>query len=168
LILLKGKPSVRFEQDAWLRSSTNTVSAQPNTFFIAVKYDNGGSIHYAFDSSGDNRQSIGVTQAGYRLFAGGTSTDAFDATAVNRFVHMIHTGLFNGSSSQQWRNSISIGTGAILTGGFDRATIGARGGSESANRLEGNLQEIFVYQSAQSSASRSAIEANMNKYWDIF
>ena len=163
LVTENGKPAIEFDgvDDRLITSSFASTLAQPSTTFIVNNAPNNTSNNTLIDGIiGSNRHLLIANANNYTLNAG-----AFVNTGANSDAQSLLYTLWNGASSEfasdgGTPNIINIGTHG-LTG----LTIGTNFGSSNAN--DGNVQEIILYNSDQSS-NRPSIEANINSYYSIY
>jgi hypothetical protein len=163
LVTENGKPAIDFDgvDDRLITSSFASTLAQPSTTFIVNNAPNNTSNNTLIDGIiGSNRHLLIANANNYTLNAG-----AFVNTGANSDAQSLLYTLWNGASSEfasdgGTPNIINIGTHG-LTG----LTIGTNFGSSNAN--DGNVQEIILYNSDQSS-NRPSIEANINSYYSIY
>jgi hypothetical protein len=124
--------------------SANCVIGQANLVGLAAAGESGGRTARAFTNSG----TLNIT-------ALGALTDqcflAFNSNGTNGSLE------YNGANE--------------VTGGAQAMTVDAIGatrvGAVSTLRLEGNAQEIILYETDQTS-NRTGIESNVNTYFNIF
>ena len=134
---------------------------QPNTIFIVYKITGDISdLEYVFD---------GVTARNYFYIhlnsfkiADGVVSLPDGATNAN---NNIHTGLFNGASSEYWINGASAASGDAGVGALNGITLGAR--SDFANYTDAEIMECIVYNADISDVDRDKITGYLAKKWDI-
>jgi hypothetical protein len=171
------KPSIR-----WINGSSQNLTlanaqlgiSQPVTFFAISQLTAASGINASalFDSRQTENRMIFYTTGNYEspnnTFRFGTSTLVNLSTAtVNQ---NLYSCLFNTTSSQVWRNNISIGTGSIGSGtllGLIIGNIRAGFGLENVFDWSGWISELIIYPSNQSS-NRTGIENNINSYYGIY
>lgn len=160
VITENGKPTVKFDaiSNTKMQSQIFTQSSQPITRMVVGKGDAGG---YFVDGSASNRGVIGSAVSSYRIFAG----NIFDAGTYSPLQQLIYA-LFNGVNSEIVINGSSLGIGNSGTQGLDQITIGSHPTVTTVN-LNGNIQEIIIYASDQST-NRTAIESNINSHYTIY
>lgn len=121
--ILNGKPVVRFDGTDDKIGPTLTV-AQPDTIFIVLS-NNGVNDKHFVDTSGANRQLIGVSGGVQTMYAGGALVSGPDSVTA----FQILTGVFNGTSSKLYRNGQQIGAGNAGTNSSTDILIGGIGGA---------------------------------------
>ena len=171
------KPSIR-----WINNSSQNLTlanaqlgiSQPVTFFAISELTAASGINAStlFDSRQTENRMIfynsGTTDAPNNTFRFGTSTLVnLSTVTINQ---NLYSCLFNTTSSQVWRNNVSIGTGSIGSGtllGLRIGNIRTGLGLENVYDWSGWISELIIYPSNQSS-NRTGIESNINSYYAIY
>jgi hypothetical protein len=164
VLLENSKPAIRFigaNNNFFENSLSITFTYQ--TLFVLSRFLTRPSFAYIMQQSGNNKQVGDVAGNGYRLYNGANLFLGADPSLTNQ--DLIY-GLYNGASSQIAVDGGTTTNGNTGTNSPSGLVIGT-GGIPVSSSLNGNLQEIILYNSNQSS-NRSAIETNINTYYGIY
>ena len=158
VILENGKPAIYY--DGTITKSLDVsfgTKSQPNQFFVvANKNDISG---FLFDGITGQRNA----QSGDNMFAGTSLPEAYPVSFANQQV--LFTGLFNGTNSKGFINGSNTASGDTGTRDVTGIRIGNKYTQDDA--IEGTMQSLVFYNSDQSS-NRTAIEDNINDYYNIY
>lgn len=163
VINVNGKPSLRFDgtNDEFSLSSTITTSIYSN--FVVLKKTGTGTI--VIPSGLANGQLTGAWSDGNLYENNGStyvSVPYTNDTNQNLFSVIKNGNTLSDFSATQNASTLGSYTGSPFTSiATDR--LGARSGTYS----DGNLQEIVLYSSNQSS-NRTGIRTNINTYYAIY
>jgi len=166
VLVENGNPSVSFNGSQFLETGAFTVN-QPATQIGVGKIDNGYStaVNYTLASSSNaaNRMHVFYRNSGkYAMFAG-LAIESTINTNANQFVF---SALFNTTSSELRRNGTQIITGNAGSQNFgSNLLIGSQ--SAAGNTWLGVIQE-FVFYPADQTSNFTAIETNINTYYNVF
>jgi hypothetical protein len=80
---------------------------------------------------------------------------------------MVMSALFNGASSQVWKNGTSYLTGNPGANSISGLTIGNRFSKDTTNTLQGDIGELLVYNSALSVPNRQSVESYLATRWGL-
>lgn len=143
---------------------TNTISiSQPSTWFIVVKPSTPGGGCFLFDGvDGSNRNVIYLSSNTARIYAG---SDVNPSVSVDTTTQLL-VGLFNGASSNVYRNGVAGNVVNAGTQGVAGVTLGAR--DDFASPADGYIGELIVYASALNDTDRGAVESYINGKWAIY
>ena len=158
-----GKSSIYFDGFTHVKNTMSLIN-QPITIFDVVAIQSYGSVNYMFDSDSTNTNRIFIgtnTSRDWRFYAGVTVNSTTDA----EFAQTMLTGLFDGSGSELYVDSLSVKTGNPGSNGMSELYIGTK--NDGTIGIIGNCQELIIYASDQSS-NRSGIETNINDYFGIY
>jgi hypothetical protein len=170
LILDNGKPTIKFDgvNDNLINANTlNMVSvftvfnilslATNNPYIVSQPYNTNPIKVLGF---------IGTSNINlYRVFSGINLLD--DSTATLNKQEFLY-GLFNSTNSE-----IKLSNGALITGDSGNGIntsgliIGAAGNVGTSTFLNGNIQEIVIFSSNESS-NRANIEFGINNFYNIY
>ena len=78
----------------------------------------------------------------------------------------IHTGLFNGVSSEYWINGASVASGNSGTGTIDQIMIGAL--VAATYNADCEIMEVIGYNCDITDAERNAVTAYLNTKWEVY
>jgi len=162
LILENTKPAIIFNpaNRTFLESSIITTKPQPITR-IAVSKANSG---YILD--GNSRGILGISEQRYRIFAGIIS----DYNNLVTNTQKIWFARYGGPNlSNLILNGTPLGNRDVGNLGFNQVFIGGHiiDTLPSVTRLDGNIQEIIIYPSDQTT-NRTGIETNINSHYNIY
>jgi len=163
VVLENGIPAIYFNGTTNVINSMSLVN-QPITIFDVVSIQSYGAVNYMFDSDSTNTNRIFIgsnTTIDWRFFAGTTYSTTTDAELSQTLL----TGLFDGSGSELFVNSVSAGSANVGSNGISQLFIGTK--NDSTIGIIGNCQEFFIYPSDQSS-NRTGIETNINDFYSIY
>jgi hypothetical protein len=158
-----GKSSIYFDGLTHVKNTMSLIN-QPITIFDVVAIQSYGAVNYMFDSDSTNTNRIFIgtnTSDDWRFYAG----LAVNSTTDAEFAQTMLTGLFDGSGSELYVDSLSVKTGNAGSNGMSELYIGTK--NDGTIGIIGNCQELIIYASDQSS-NRSGIETNINDYFGIY
>lgn len=153
--IVNGKPVVRLDGVDDCVQATLTV-AQPDTMFLVVKGDGTDNKH--FIDAQTTRQLIGVSGGVQVTYAGTLLSGTGNPTTFQ-----ILAALFNGASSQLWRNGTSIASGNAGASSIVDPSVGGYG----AATMGGDIAEVLIYSSLLSDSDRRAVEAYLGSKYGI-
>ena len=145
--VLNGHPVWRFDgTNDYLRGSFAAV-AQPFTIFVVAQLDaskiDGGDVKIVDSIDSTDRamlyQYAQVEADAWAVYAGTRLSGAATDANTN-----IWTVVFNGASSQFWKNGISVAAGAAGAAGITGITIGAIYDG-TASYFKGDFTELAIY-----------------------
>jgi len=152
------------------RFNIPTISIAFNSLSIigVVKSDSATDNGYAFANPDPNRLYLAHIRSSTLYFGYNDSITKFDLGAATTNQELIE--LYAGTNANAYRNtnaSTQI-TSATTTLNADNLSIGSyRQSSALGNFYDGNIQEIIMYTSDQSS-NRTDIETNINDFYSIY
>lgn len=170
VIIENGKPALNFQNDVVYTSSNITLS--DGAFFgVSVGTTNGGENNNLYSSDGSPRvgqflrasisnaiQSIGFTSSGSAVTATGPSVGVdTQFLGVAECTGTVITAYANGTG----------GTSRNLTNRTDAAPLYVGSRAAPGGTHNGYIQEVIHYPNDQSS-NRTAIETDINTYYDIY
>ncbi len=161
--ILNGKPIVRFDgTDDNLRTA-NFGLVQPEHVFCVFKLKRDTVNDTLFDGLGGNLMRFYRSGAGpvLGLYAGG----AVGSIAVATTDFYIGSCLFNGVSSELRINGGSTVSGDVGANNASGVTLGAYG--TVVDFAETDIAEIFIYDSALSTANRLSVERYLSSKYGI-
>jgi hypothetical protein len=134
---------------------------QPNSFYTVHRIEAPTGGKNIFDGTPDNQRNAFFTgsTSNYRLFAGIQYSSSFFPTLQLELI----SSLFNFSNSFISRNGVS----GIIGDPGNQPTSSYRLGGLINSNFFGDISEFITYNSDQS-ANRTAIESNINAYYNIF
>jgi PKD repeat protein len=176
LILDNGKTSLQFDGNRGLRN-TNLVYTTNTLFATSVfSKDNNASftVLLSQNSDGVGRSSVlsfnntSPAKSNY-FFNNGTS---YNNESLNTFPNSTQTLMTNYSFGNDYFNAINGGGGNNVISGqsFTPVSVNGTGIGQSPNQTQrhlGKIQEIILWNSDQS-ANKTAIETNINTYYNVF
>lgn len=148
--------------DDMLNASVNF--SQPTTQFVVAIVDASDEVRSITDGA-SGRQSIvigkvGATEdniyAGTQLFAGSGAT-------VGAWVAI--SAVFNGGSSQFWRDGTSAASGSAGSQALTQLYVMSNRGAGGSFFTDGGLAEVIIYDSALSDGDRESVEAYLATKW---
>jgi hypothetical protein len=164
------KPTLRFDgNNDWLINSTINIS-QPITRFTIAKSTNSTTAGTFLDSNTTNRFVLYKGGGGDNNgnFATSYSNLGISLTTTSNSNRNLFYELANTGSNEFAINGNSATTGNNGTNGINQLSIGnIRLNLVIQYLLLGNIQEIIIYASNQSS-NRTGIETNINTYYGIY
>tara|TARA_Y100000114_G_scaffold87135_1_gene80564 strand:- start:240 stop:1475 length:1236 start_codon:yes stop_codon:yes gene_type:complete len=169
LVTISSKPALEFDgTDDLLEKETFTQGtlSQPNTFFAVAKLDSNDDtnrkIFDSHNSTGRNMLFLSPTNAGeFGFFATAVITTGETADANNN----LFTALYDGTSSVLRVNTVQKAAGNVGTMSMIGLIIG-ESHNQNSNVWKGNIQEIIVYNSDQTSKF-TALETNIKNNYSI-
>lgn len=145
--------------DDWLRATGFTV-AQPSTHMLVAKRDTTSIVQVWSDGALTGARNLIYLSTGPSEYIwASTPVTLSDAPSTAR---QQRTALFNGASSQAWKDGTSVGTGNPGTQSMTGVTLGAA--YDNSSRLTGKYQEFIIWPS-DLGADRATAEADMRAYW---
>ena len=165
LVEENGNPAIQFDlvNDINLFASTSAFS-QPNTIFALGTVDSITGNGQAILDGITSRNLIGISDTGkYQLFAGTSLTSTNNATTNQN----LYSALFDGVNSSLYVNEVQEISGNVGSNSLDDIRIGNDANLGVTGSWNGNIQELIIYPSDQSS-NRTNIETNINDYYAIY
>jgi hypothetical protein len=163
VINVNGKPSLLFDgaNDSF-GVTLSSALLQPNSFGIVFKYNNSTDSNHDLIDANPNveRTLIDTDLNDFRIFAGTVALSV--ASTTNQTLLF---SLFNGINSELSINSVNVTSLNPGTNGIDSFQIGNT--IAAFTFLAGNMQELLIYNSNQSS-NRTGIETNINDFYSIY
>jgi hypothetical protein len=161
VILENGKPAIRFGQGN-ITSLINNSFTTYQTGFTVTRFITRPSFAYILQQSGNNKLIGDINGESYRLYRG---VSLFSGTPPSLTNQNLIYAFYNGANSE-----IAVDGGSEIIGNpaGNSGTglfIGSAGTLPST--LNGNIQEIVLYNSDESS-NRTGIETNINDFYSIF
>ena len=163
--ILNGHAALRFDGTANVMNVAS-VCAQPLTYFIVGKMTTTST--YYFDGVSGNRfalsDGLNGTPNNLGLYAGGAVVES--AFTVAGSAAKLWSGVGNAASSSIFKDGAAFATGNPGTQGLD-------GGMTIGNRfalslfLNGDIEEIIVYNTALSAGNRQAVEDYLGAKYGI-
>jgi len=140
---------------------------QPNTILSVAKMDsNDDQNRKVYDGNpftGRNMLFLSPEGSGqFGIYSGDTLLTGDTATSDKH----LFTALYNSTSSEFFIDGTSEVSGDSGVYSMDAIVIGANH-DKASNHWLGKIQEVIIYDSDQSS-NRTAIETNINNYYDIY
>lgn len=139
---------------------------QPTTIFVVVRMTGDFSVNRTFYDgiTAANRHLLyhTATTGALRIFAG-VSLNSIDSTAGTP---LILTAVFNGATSELFKNGGSIKSGDAGTNTLTGLTIGARYIGDW--NTQANFGEILVYNPSPSATNQALIESYLNTKWTVY
>jgi hypothetical protein len=170
LVTVGSRASFKFDGSSdFLERETYTQGSlsQPNTFFSVVELDayadENRKVYDSHVSTARNMLQLNTAGNGqFAHFAGLVAATGEDADADRH----LFTSLINGSSSDLRIDGTSKTTGNTASQAMTGIVIGANHNT-AENFWDGDIQEIIIYNSNQSSTT-TAVETNINSHYSIF
>ena len=169
-----GKPAVTFDGTSTnLNSSTGTKTAPFTVLSVAqtnVNTGSSGSRQYAYDGGTDQNAERALlalrgNQSNKPAIWSSSWLASLTSTTTNQSLYYV---LYDGVNSELGIDGNSPVTGDAGTNTFVGITIGSNY-LNNLDFLDGNIQEIVLYDSDQSAtATRAEIESNMNDFYSIY
>ena len=164
--LSNGLPSVYFDGNDELLTPTFTLS-QPTTQIAVAQIDNSYSLssNYTVASSktAANRQQIFYRNTGKLAMFAGISIETISNSTTGQ---KLFTALFSSPNSLLRENGTQVITGNAGSQNFGgQLALGAQ--SAAGNEWFGDQQE-FIFYGADKTSEFSAIENNINDYYNVF
>lgn len=153
-----GKNVARFNGSSQFLANTSFTIAQPDTVFLVAKTNNAAASQNAFDGA-TARQVIGINGSLWFIYGGTTLVQA-GATDTNWHVF---SAVYNGASSQCWKDGTSIITGNPGTAALTSFRLGVA--STAASFWNGDIGEFLIYSGSLSTTNRQAVEAALKSKW---
>lgn len=160
--ILNNKPVLRFDGTDYLQVSGFTLN-QPNTIFVVSSTTTDAAQPYVFDSANTSARHAMFAQSAvaFNTFAGSVA----GVTENIPSSHAVWSLIFNGASSEVWKNSVSKGVsnpGAHNLTGF---TMGARFNGAQAHL--GDIAEALIFNSALSGTDRGTVETYLRTKYGL-
>ena len=170
LVTVGGRASFKFDGSSdFLERETYTQGSlsQPNTFFSVAELDayadENRKVYDGHVSTARNMLQLNTAGNGqFAHFAGTVAATGEDADADRH----LFTSLINGASSDLRIDGTSKATGNTASQAMTGIVIGANN-VPTSNFWDGDIQEIIIYNSNQSSTT-TAVETNINSHYSIF
>jgi hypothetical protein len=163
VILENGKPAIRFGQGN-ITSLINNSFTTYQTGFTVTRFITRPSFAYILRQSGNFKLIGDINGQSYRLYRGVSLYSGTPPSLTNQ--NLIYA-FYNGANSE-----IAVDGGSEIIGnaGVNSGTglfIGTASSNLLASTLNGNIQEIVLYNSDESS-NRTGIETNINDFYSIY
>ena len=170
LVTVGGRASFKFDGSSdFLERETYTQGSlsQPNTFFSVAELDayadENRKVYDGHVSTARNMLQLNTAGNGqFAHFAGTVAATGEDADADRH----LFTSLINGASSDLRIDGTSKTTANTASQAMTGIVIGANN-VPTSNFWDGDIQEIIIYNSNQSSTT-TAVETNINSHYSIF
>lgn len=148
----------QYLQGAYTNGGTMT---QPNTFYTAARRSGGNQDNIISGIIGTSRNDLYTGVADWRIYAGGSeiSCGAFDTLSH------IFTTLFNGASSQLWKDGVSAGSGNAGAHTATGLTMCAR--YDGIGQWTGQIAGVIVVDGNSSNADKNVIGNKFETYYNI-
>ena len=163
-----GHPELDFASDFLSKTAfTQGDLEQPNnTFTVAKLNTNDDANRKLYDGTvGNKRNMLFLGTVGSGQFGLYSQIIIYTGETATNDKHLF-SGLHNGASSELFINSVSKASGN--TGAYSMSGINiAKNHSNDTNFWGGQIQELIIYNSNQSS-NRVAIENNINNHYSIY
>ena len=162
VISVNGKPATQFDGiDDSFSVILSSVLNQPNSIIITHKFDNALQENLDLIDSfpNTNRTLLDARSGNYRIFAGINSDTSLPINTSQTLAFAI----FDGSSSSLSINNNVESSLIVGSNGLDSFKIG----NTQSDFLSGNVQELLIYNSNQSS-NRTGISDNINDFYSIY
>lgn len=164
--ILNGRPVVRFDgSDDYLQTAAFSAAlSQPTTVVVVGSFGASGDTLYDGLAVGARHNLVrsGATTLG---ISAGTYLSYTDATPTGTSVW---SAVFNGGSSQLWRDGTSKASGAAGAHQLTGLTLGADyRAPAAADNLLGDIAEILIYNASLSTADRQRIERYLGAKYGI-
>ena len=155
---------LKFEGAQFLQRAFTSPLSQPNSSFVVAQMDAGTGNTKIFDGVGSLSRNA--------LFASNDTDFAMFAGSIQKYADRdanenLHTAIFNQDSSLGGLNGVVTSISGIGPQDAGGITIGKTHTDVETGFLTGTVSELIFYNSDQS-ANREAIEANINKQYDIY
>lgn len=156
-------PVVRFAQAStqWLATAAFGASlSQPNTIVLVASTTGPAGDHYVHDGlTTNNRHAFIYTAQTVSTYAG---TQITAGASVGTGPH-IFTCFYNGASSSVFKDGVSYISGAAGANPLDGLTVGSRFNQQAGTFLDGDLEEILIYNALLTTAQQRYLEAGLSK-----
>ena len=170
LVTVGGRASFKFNGSSdFLDRETYTQGSlsQPNTLFSVAELDayadENRKVYDGHESTARNMLQLNTAGNGqFAHYAGTVAATGEDADADRH----LFTSLINGASSDLRIDGTSKTTANTGSQGMTGIVIGANN-VPTSNFWDGDIQEIIIYNSNQSSTT-TAVETNINSHYSIF
>jgi hypothetical protein len=166
VILENDKPFIEYTSTNKKLQTTSTfsISSPLQVFFVAKNTRAVADFPYYYDFQTNrslNYYADDVIPKGLAAFAGSQINSGDTSTSRGLF-----DTLFNGSSSEMYKNNSLLVSGNTGTNGASGTMfLGTR--NNGGQNLTGGFQEFILYPSNQSS-NRNGISSNINSYYGIY
>lgn len=151
---INGQPSIYFETNDYLKSSSFTELSQPNTLIIVYKSLADTSLSFIFDGISSKKNAL-FTTINRLYMAGYTNLSYSKNTPFSDFITT--TAYYNGINSQIFENGISKNNGNAGVLGIDGFSIGSYQGTASYP-FKGYISEVIFYNSLLGTTERQQVE----------
>lgn len=150
------QPSLSLDGGDWLQVAAFAAALpQPISMWIVQKYASGS---YLLSDGGDAVPRVLVNAGVWQINAGSSLNTGAPNTNPN-----IHLIVWNGTSSEHWRNGILLGSGNTSTSAFDGFTLAAR--NDGVAPEVAKITEVIMYSAVSSTADRNVVQNYLaNKY----
>lgn len=162
---LNSNPVVRFDgSNDTLATNAFTAEAQPHTIFSVVRFASIAASSYIFDGIGTaDRHAL-------FYFTGSSQMEQYAGSSITGGAPSVGTGLifssvFNGASSELFKNGTSVATGDCGGNLITGLTLGGR--FNAIDLLNGDIGEVIVYNRALSVGERQQVEDYLTTKWGI-
>ena len=158
-----GLPVIRFDgSNDCLNAASGKTFSQPSTWMVVFKLNSGTNKDIVGGIGPANENSVFVDGTGY-LGMYAPSTGVTSAVSPSGF--QIVTAVFNGATSNLWRNSTLIRSNVTVGGS---ATLGLQIGASMSNKFsESDICEALFVNAAISNDDRAATVAYLAAKWGI-
>jgi hypothetical protein len=161
---LNGKDIMRFDGiNDFMDVTYTTGLTQPTTIIAVINPNNDtGTVNLWDGIGGSDRHTVFINGSdNYAYFAGSTqnSTTSSDNTFVTLRI------VFDGSSSELFRNEVSIDTGNSGSQGMDGLTLGAR--NDGAQNSQIDVAAFFVFDGTLTAQEISDMDSFINTEYGI-
>jgi hypothetical protein len=154
---INGLQTIDFDGSTYFSGST--YHAQPITYFVLFIRHSDSTAHLIDGADGSARNLIGFGgSAYYQMYAGTVGTGGTPDASPH-----IRTSIFNGASSADYIDGVSIFSGAAGSQSQGAFYVGA--GTGPALGFNGLIGEILVYASALGTTDREAVEDYFTTKW---
>lgn len=159
------RPVFRFDgSNDYLQSASFSALAQQCTVVLVGKHTNAGSVDCFFDGIGSSNRHViySNTPTGYLGMSAGTGIESTTDIGTN---FVVIAAVFNGASSELFRNGTSILSGNAGTQKLTGYTLGAA--YDGTTPLLGDIAEVFVADGAMASATRRQLGGFLRMKYNI-
>jgi hypothetical protein len=157
-----GLPGVLFDGSNDSLDSAGVAVSQPNTTFVAMKAvavgTNGPNIVNGITTRQVIEVIFGTTNFGFYAGTSDISGGAADTSAHS------FSAVFNGVSSQLWKDGTSIATGNPGANNLSGLRLGSFNNTATGG-YNGYLFEVLLYSGALSTTDRQSVEGYLRSRW---
>jgi len=165
-----GKPTLKFFNNAYdimyaQHLATSTMTSLTGTFslFTVSKFDNTGNAVAVGGNTNTNNWLNAIINGKFANYVNGYVYG--DNPNTDRNLNYLYK---SGSTTTLGRNGGNNFTGTNTAMTLTGISIGSGNGANGENKLIGDIQEVVLYNSEKSLATRAAIESNINSYYSIY